>query len=69
MIAKDSSKRRLHIGKHIIKFLRNISEAPISTNIVIVFLSSILATHFLIHRLVICHVEHAASQRLLEPVP
>jgi len=42
MIPKDSSKRRLHIGKHILKTLRQVAESPTPVNTV-----SSLALHIL----------------------
>jgi hypothetical protein len=32
MIPKDSSKRRLHIGKHILKAMRKVAETPAPFN-------------------------------------
>jgi hypothetical protein len=36
IVANDSSKRRLHIGRHILKALRNVVETPIPLNTVTV---------------------------------
>ena len=38
MVPKDSSKRRMHIGKHILKALRKVSETPVPVNNVIFFI-------------------------------
>jgi hypothetical protein len=32
MIPKDPSKRRLHIGKHVLMALRNVLEIPVPVN-------------------------------------
>jgi hypothetical protein len=70
MIAKDSSKRRLHIGKHILKALRKVSESPVSTNLVsCLTVGTSLGTLLLSNRLVHCLVGHVERQLCWEPVP
>jgi hypothetical protein len=64
MIPKDSSKRRLHIGKHILKVLRNVSETPAPVHTVSLSRYCVVLQSNVERRLIIFLVGHVANQPL-----
>ena len=70
MIPKDSSKRHLHIGKHILKALRKVAEASIPVNAVCHLISVYLHFHpsLFVSRLVSFPAAHAVGLHRLEAV-
>lgn len=70
MVPDDPSKRRLHIGKHILKALCNVSDTPAPVNtvsglwfVILFFLYSNVC-----HRLTIFPAGHVVNQHCKETV-
>ena len=66
MVPKDSSKRRMHIGKHILKALRKVSETPVPVNNVIFFYFGFLVRSNMDYRSVLFRAVHAGNQHQAE---
>ena len=66
MVPKDLSKCHMHIGKHILKALRKVSETPVPVNNVIFFYFGFLVRSNMDYRSVLFRAVHAGNQHQAE---